>query len=257
MNSLINTIQHTDLLTLSGILDDQSVDMILCDLPYGTTACAWDTVIPFEPMWEQFKRVIKPRGAIVLTASQPFTSALVMSNVKWFRCEWIVVKPNGTGFLNASRQPMKNHESVIVFANGAHDYYPQKSKGKKYRKIRGAEREFVRDPNVGGYTTNNNGDRFPKSVIHYSWETGLHPTQKPVPLFQYLIRTYTLPGELVFDPCVGSGTTAVAAHLTGRRYICGDTSEEYVNIARERVASCDPLKAKKVDDNTTQLSLFE
>src|SRR5688572_1390419 len=134
----VDRIYHTDLLALCAAMPDQSVDMILCDLPYGTTACAWDTVIPFDPMWAGFKRIIKPRGAIVLTASQPFTSALVMSNIRWFRCEWIWRKSQGTGYLNANRQPMKNHESAIVFAAGAHNYYPQMRKGAAYRATRGA-----------------------------------------------------------------------------------------------------------------------
>lgn len=193
-------------------------------------------MIPFEPMWAAFKRIIKPRGAIVLTASQPFTSALVMSNPKWFRCEWIWRKPQGTGYLNANRQPMKNHENILVFAKGEHNYHPEKLKGEPYRATRGAVGGFVRDKTVGGYLTVSNGERFPLSVLDYASNTGFHPTQKPVALFRYLIRTYTRAGELVFDPVVGSGTTALAARAEERRFIVGDSSAEYVEIARQRLA---------------------
>lgn len=232
----LNTIQHTDLLTLCGALPSQSIDMILCDLPYGTTACAWDSIIPLEPMWEQFKRVIKPRGAIVLTASQPFTSKLVMSNPEMFRCEWIWEKPKGSGYLNANRLPLKAHEACLVFAFGLHDYYPQMKSGKPYRATRGAAGGYVQDKTVAGYLTVNNGDRYPTTVIDFDIETGLHPTQKPVALFEYLIRTYTQAGELILDPCIGSGTTAIAARQTGRQFIGGDLTLEYVEIARKRLA---------------------
>ena len=232
----LDTIRQADIFDLCDPLADASVDMILCDLPYGTTACAWDTIIPFEPLWAAFKRVIKPGGAIVLTASQPFTSALVMSNPRWFRHEWIWEKNTGTSYLNANRGPMKNHESVLVFAEGTTHYYPIKGKGDTYRATRGTVGGFIRDKTVGGYVTVNNGERFPKSVIKFDSSTGLHPTQKPVALFEYLIRTYTQPGELVLDPCVGSGTTALAARNTGRHFICGDSSAEYVAIANARLA---------------------
>jgi site-specific DNA-methyltransferase (adenine-specific) len=253
----LDTITNTDLFTLCDGLPDASIDMILCDLPYGTTACSWDTVIPFAPMWERFKRVIKPRGAIVLTASQPFTSALVMSNVAWFRCEWIWRKPQGTGYLNANRQPMKNHESAVCFAEGEHNYYPQMRKGEPYVATSGNVGGFVRDKSVGGYVTINLGERFPLTVLDYNAESGLHPTQKPVALFRYLIRTYTQPGEVVLDPCVGSGTTALAAQVEGRHFICGDTDADYCEIARARLQGrVEEYKARKEGKPYT-LPLFE
>jgi site-specific DNA-methyltransferase (adenine-specific) len=222
-----------------------------------TTACAWDTVIPFAPMWAAFKRVIKPRGAIVLTASQPFTSALVMSNVDWFRCEWIIRKPAGTGYLNANRQPMKNHESAIVFAKGEHNFYPQMRIGKPYSATSGAVGGFVRDKTVGGYLTINNGDRYPLSVIETTWATcGLHPTEKPEDVFRYLIRTYTQEGDIVLDPCVGSGTTAVAARACKRHYICGDSSAEYVAIAQDRLRMPFEPRMVKASDDVSDLPLF-
>lgn len=232
----LNQVYQMDCFDLMAQCDDQSVDMILADFPYGTTACAWDSIIPFEPLWAAFKRVIKPRGAIVLTASQPFTSALIMSNPAWFRHEWIWEKPAGTGYLNANRGPMKNHESVLVFGSGQVPYYPQKETGEPYRATSGAVGGFVRDKSVGGYLTENTGERFPKTVLKYDGEMGLHPTQKPLPLWVYLLRTYTRPGELVLDPTCGSGTTAIAARNEGRHFICGDSDPGYVQIARDRLA---------------------
>ena len=232
----VNSVQQVDALDLLRGLPAGSVDAIITDLPYGTTACSWDQIIPFEPMWAGVKRVLKPRGVFVTTASQPFTSKLVMSNPKWFRCEWIWRKPAGTGYLNANRQPMKNHESVIVFAKGEHYYNPQKQKGIPYRATSGAVGGFVGDKTVGGYLTVSDGDRFPLSVISFDTDTGYHPTQKPVALYEYLIRTYTQPNDLVVDFCCGSGTTAVAAQQESRRFIAGDQSAEYVAIARKRLA---------------------
>jgi len=230
-----NTIHHLDLMTLCNALPSQSVDLILCDLPYGVTACAWDTVIPFVPMWAEFKRVIKPRGAIVLTASQPFTSALVMSNPKWFRYEWIWEKEQGSNFLDAWRRPYKTHENILTFSSQSTNYSPQFEKGGSYTnwKHRGTE-VYGKFNNIQKLKTHG---RLPKSIIRFNRDHGLHPTQKPVALFEYLIRTYTQPGELVFDPCVGSGTTAIAARQTGRRFICGDSSREYVEVARKRLAA--------------------
>lgn len=234
-----NYVHHADLFRLCAMLPAASVDMILCDLPYGTLtgSLAWDNIIPFDLMWMHFKRVIKPRAAIVLTASQPFTSALVMSNPRWFRCEWIIRKPAGTGYLNANRQPMKNHEVALVFAEGEHNYYPQMRKGKAYRATSGAVGGFVRDKTVGGYVTVNEGKRYPLTVIDTDWQTErLHPTEKPTDVFEYFIRTYSKPGDLILDPCVGSGTTAIAARNTQRRFICGDKEWDYVQIARRRLA---------------------
>lgn len=224
-----------DCLEVMRTLDAGSLDAIITDLPYGTTACAWDEVIPFVPMWEQVKRILKPRGVFVTTASQPFTSRLVMSNLEWFRYEWVAQKPQGTGYLNANRQPMKNHESVIVFAEGAHTYNPQMRFGRAYRATRGAVGGFVRDKTVGGYETVNDGSRYPLSVVDFVWETGLHPTQKPVALYAYLIRTYTNPGDTVLDLCMGSGTTGVAAVKEGRNFVGCDNDGGYFAIAQRRI----------------------
>lgn len=232
---LMNRVTCIPALDLLALLPDASVDAVITDLPYGTTACAWDEVIPFAPMWAGVRRVLKPRGVFVTTASQPFTSALVMSNPSWFRCEWIWRKPQGTGYLNANRQPMKNHESVIVFSEGEHDYHPQMRKGKPYRATSGAVGDFVRDKTVGGYLTLNDGSRYPLSVVDFDSETGLHGTQKPVPLYRYLVRTYTQPGDLVLDFCCGSATTGIACREEGRRFVLGEKDTEIAATAQARL----------------------
>jgi len=227
---------HGDCLDILPTLEAGSVDAIIADLPYGTTACKWDTVIPFAPLWEQYKRLIKPRGDVVLFGSQPFTSALVMSNVGWFRYEWIWEKPQGTGYLNANRNPMKAHENVVVFYERLGTYNPQKTKGKPYRATRGAAGGVVRDKTVGGYVTINNGERYPKTELRFNDEKGHHPTQKPVALLEYLIRTYTDEGETVLDNTMGSGTTGVACVQTGRNFIGIELDAGYFEIAQRRIA---------------------
>lgn len=222
-----------------------------------TTACSWDTIIPFDSMWEAFKRVIKPKGAIVLTASQPFTSALVMSNPSWFRCEWVIRKPKGTGYLNAKRQPMKNHEVAIVFSKGEHHYYPQMRKGIPYMATSGAAGGFIRDKSVAGHTTVNDGDRYPLSVIESAWNTTKsHPTEKPIDVFEYFICSYTQPGDLVLDPTCGSGTTAVAARNTKRQFIAGDTSLDYVLVARDRLRLPFEARQTQVINDLSGLPMF-
>jgi len=203
----MNQIIHGDCLEEMKTISDKSIDMILCDLPYGTTACKWDTIIPFELLWEQYKRIIKDNGAIVLTASQPFTSALVMSNIKMFKYAWVWHKTRFSNQMLAKYQPLKTHEDVLVFSNKTHNYYPQGLV--KFGKITKQGKKVT--DNIGG------GERkteyfqewtnYPKTIQVFSNETGLHPTQKPVALFEYLIRTYTNEGDLVLDNCSGSGTT--------------------------------------------------
>lgn len=232
----VDSVWCMDAIDWCNMLPPQSVDMILCDPPYGTTACTWDAVIPFEPMWRAFKRVIKPKGAIVMTASQPFTTRLALSNWGWFRYEWIWVKSQGTGYLNANRNPMKAHENVLVFYEALGIYSPQMERGNAYRATSGAVGGFVRDKSVGGYLTINDGLRYPKSTLFFNGEMGLHPTQKPVSLFSYLVKTYTRPGDLVCDPTCGSGTTAVAARNTGRRYVVNDNDPHWYGVTCKRLA---------------------
>ena len=321
-----NKIYQGDCLELMKQIEDKSVDMILCDLPYGTTACKWDTIIPFEPLWEQYKRIIKDNGTIVLTASQPFTSALVMSNVKMFKYEWVWIKNKVTKFLSVKTQPLQKTESILVFYNdtsvGINDvnkfielrnYFASilKDNGltkkriikdigqsadhcfrfnssqwmlpteETYGKIKSkynlqlrsyaeleAELEAEFKKNSIGIRYNpqgikkfetkkiNNGKKkkegdvynfecdkyeqeftnYPTNVLEFNTDIGLHPTQKPVALFEYLIKTYTNEGDLVLDNCIGSGTTAIACVNTKRNFIGIELSAEYCEIANKRLA---------------------
>ena len=240
----LNKIYNEDCLEGMKRIPDGSVDMILCDLPYGTTACKWDTIIPFEPLWEQYERVIKDNGAIVLTASQPFTSALVMSNPDIFRYEWIWEKEQGVNFLLAKKQPMKVHENILVFSRKQTTYKPQMTYGKPYVSGKGDSGEVT--GRVVKKQTKNNGTRYPRSVQRINRETGIHPTQKPVALFEYLIKTYTNEGETVLDNCMGSGTTAIACLNTNRNFIGFELDKGYFDIANERINKC---KRDMVKDN--------
>ena len=228
------------------MLPDKSIDMILCDLPYGTTACKWDTVIPFEPLWKQYKRLIKDNGAIVLTASQPFTSALVMSNPTMFKYEWIWEKDRPTGAALAKYRPMKYHENILVFSRGAHIYNPQVTTRHNPVHIPGLNSkppETTPYSSVGkGGTTTRNPRTIQKINVPNHGEMGLHPTQKPVALFEYLIRTYTNDGDTVVDNCAGSGTTGVACLNTGRKFILIEKDAEYCEMAKRRIFSVQSSK---------------
>jgi len=222
-------------------LPDASVDAILTDLPYGTTACKWDTIIPFAPMWAAVKRVLKPRGVFVTTASQPFTSALVMSNTAWFKYCWVWDKVNkNTNYGNANHMPLRRHEDIAVFSANGHAYNPQMADGKPYAaNSMGARPGVYANGGLHPHKTVNLGTRFPVSVLTIKadnkLELGLHPTQKPVALYAYLVRTYTNEGDTVLDFCMGSGTTAVACAQTGRRFIGGDNNKAYFDIACKRI----------------------
>jgi site-specific DNA-methyltransferase (adenine-specific) len=226
-------------------IPSKSIDMILCDLPwlYGTTACKWDTIIPFEPLWAQYKRLIKDNGAIVLTASQPFTSALVMSNVKMFKYELIWEKTKSTGFLDCAYRPMRSHENICVFYNAKPTYCPQKSKGEPWVRGRVKRPKSCWGEQAEHYAENTTGEREPKSVVLVANPNNgsLHPTQKPVALFEYLIRTYTNEGDTVLDNCSGSGTTAIACINTNRKYICIEKDEKYFEIGKNRIVNHQPL----------------
>jgi site-specific DNA-methyltransferase (adenine-specific) len=237
----INQIIQGDCLVEMQKIEDKSIDMILCDLPYGTTACKWDTIIPFKPLWEQYKRIIKDNGVIVLTASQPFTSALVMSNIKMFKYCWIYEKSQGCNFAQCNHMPMATHEDICVFgsfglsknAKTQPVYNPQGlkdchivKKDKIYTEHRPSlqERDYIRKKS-----------NYPRQIIKFNKETGLHPTQKPVALFEYLIKTYTNEGDLVLDNCIGSGTTAIACINLKRNFIGIEKEQKYVDIANKRI----------------------
>lgn len=221
-------------------LADKSVDMILCDLPYGTTACKWDTIIPFEPLWEEYHRVIKDNGAIVLTASQPFTSALIMSNIKNFKYCWVWDKVAVANPMLAKIMPLKIHEDVCVFYKKKPLYNPIMTEGKSWsRGGRNGKLSFAgKDIEVTKAKSDTTSMRYPKSIITFSNANrtkNVHPTQKPVPLFEYLILTYSNEGDVILDNCIGSGTTAIAAINTGRQFIGIERETEYCEIARQRI----------------------
>lgn len=205
-------------------LPDQCVDLILADLPYGTTACKWDHVIPFELMWKEFHRIAKPNAAIVLTASQPFTSALVMSNIKRFSHCWYWKKSRPVNFLNAKKQPMRNIEEVLVFGKRV-SYFPQGLVHSPKTNKRSSSTETNRKH---GLSNRSDFTNYPNQVLEaINGERGLHPTQKPVALFEYLIKTYSKEGDFIFDPTAGSLTTGVAAENTNRHWLCVEQDEIY------------------------------
>ena len=237
------TLYNADCLDVLPTLEAGSVDAVITDPPYGTTACKWDTPIPFEPMWAGIKHVIKRNAAVVLFGSQPFTSALVMSNPKWFRYELIWEKSKPVGFLDAFEKPLRAHENVCVFYQAQPTYNPQKWEIDPLfidrRKARNRARKDAHvyhsiNPSV---RQEDDGTRFPLSLIpvRSEWAKGMHPSQKPVALLEYLIRTYTNEGETVLDFTMGSGTTGVACLNTGRRFIGVELDEGYFDIAARRL----------------------
>jgi len=212
-------------------IESGSVDMILTDPPYGTTACKWDSIIPLEPMWEQLKRVIKPNGAIVMTASQPFTTTLISSNMKMFKYCWVWKKSKPTGHLNAKKQPLKTYEDVVLFYSNQCTYNPQGIKPTD---------KLVSRTNRGNYgecskTTRQTVTNYPRNIVEFPSIDGVHPTQKPVALMEYLIKTYTNEGETVLDFTMGSGTTGVACKNLNRNFIGIELDETYFNIAVNRI----------------------
>lgn len=253
----LNRIYQQDCLDGMKFIPDKSIDMILCDLPYGTTSCSWDVLIPFDPLWEQYERIIKDDGAIVLTATQPFASQLINSNIKWFRHEWIWRKNKGANFMNLKNAPNKIHENILVFGKNKVKYNPlmwqiDESKRTKRKTLRTDE---IRGNNIykptGKIRKIDTGERYPLSVLefdvpytpkntannidHKNQDVRVHPTQKPFKLFEYLINTYTSEGEIVLDNCMGSGTTAVACVKTNRKFIGFETEPQYIEISNLRI----------------------
>lgn len=238
-----------DCLELMKDIPDKSIDMVLCDLPYGMTDCKWDICIPFEPLWKQYKRIIKGNSAIVLFGSEPFSSHLRMSNIKWFKYDWIWYKNTCTGFPHAKNMPLKNHEIISVFSGGSMGhatllgerrmpYNPQGIK-RVMKKAHSGSRHFnsvfgARPSHKANYIQTHTA--YPKSVLEFANnEKDVHPTQKPVPLLEYLIKTYTNEGEIVLDNCMGSGGTGVACINTGRKFIGIELDEKYFEIAKQRI----------------------
>lgn len=243
---MVNAIIHDDCLRAMASLESDSIDACITDPPYGTTSCKWDAVIPFAPMWEQLRRVVKPTGVIALFASQPFTSALVMSNPSMYRHEWIWIKNRGSNFANTVREPMKEHESILVFSRGGWTYNKQMQE----RTGGGLARskytvEFNAQPREG--TRQFEGrehhaiaqERVPSSWQKFNVEVGLHPTQKPVELIRYLVRTYTNEGETVLDFAAGSGTTGVACRMENRNYVIIEKDAQHIETISRRL--CFPV----------------
>jgi len=244
----INAIIKGDCLKIMPKIQNKTIDMILCDLPYGTTACKWDTIIPFEPLWKEYKRIIKDNGAIVLTASQPFTTDLINSARKIFRYELIWDKVSGKEFYQAKRRPLKAHENILIFSKEQTIYNPQMYDTEK-KNIRDRIKNHTKETkntiygNLKKYTSiKDERKRYPSSVFVHSYQENelhyskrLHSTQKPVSLFEYLIKTYTNKGDLVLDNCAGSGTTGVAAKNLGRNFILIEKEEKYCEIAEKRI----------------------
>ena len=230
-----------DCLELMKDIPNGSIDMILCDLPYGTTACKWDTVIPFEQLWEQYERVIKDNGAIVLTASQPFTSALVMSNPKIYKYDLYWKKSKPVGFANAKKMPLKDVETISIFYKSVPTYNPQGIE--KCNRVISNSTKKIKQNNItaingGAFKTDTFIQEFtnyPRQIIEVGVEQGLHPTQKPTKLFEYLIKTYTNEGDVVLDNTAGSGTTAIACLNTNRQFIVMEKEQKYYDIILKRV----------------------
>lgn len=249
----INTIYNEDCLIGMQRINDKSIDMILCDLPYGTTACAWDSIIPLNELWEQYKRVIKPTGAIVLFGSQPFTSLLVASNLEWFKYSWVWHKNRATGHVHAKNKPMKIHEDICVFSSGTTVHASQSKKRMTYNpqglipldipilRVRNdSGDDTVLSARKSHHPTEQTDTGYPNSLLHFPIEMNekrVHPTQKPLALCEYLIKTYSNNDEIVLDNCMGSGTTALASINTGRNYIGFEKDFEIYNIAMDRVES--------------------
>lgn len=233
-----------DCLDVMPRLPGASIDLVLCDLPYGVTDCSWDKRLPLDRLFAEYKRLLAPRGAIVLTATQPFTTDLVNACRSWFRYDLVWDKTAPVGFLNANRMPLRRHESVLVFYPRLPVYHPQFSAGRPYRSRAGGEKAAGVYRKTRALSSENPGRRYPTSILEFSRETNgngvrrlFHPTQKPVALFEFLIRTYTDPGAVVLDNCIGSGTTALACVATGRLFIGIEKDPVYAALAGERVAA--------------------
>lgn len=237
-NKISIDIRQGDCLELMKTIPNKSIDMILCDLPFGTTRNSWDKIIPFEPLWEQYKRIIKDNGAIVLFSQQPFTADLINSNRKMFRYEWIWNKVHALGFLNANKMPLRVHENICVFYKSLPIYNAQKTYGHKNYKRNKNARSNSYGKFIERETNCLDGSRFPLDIIQFSNSNNankIHPTQKPTDLLEYLIKTYTNKNEIVLDNCMGSGSTGVACINTNRNFIGYELNEEYFYIAKNRI----------------------
>jgi site-specific DNA-methyltransferase (adenine-specific) len=244
-------LRYGDTIEQMELIPDKSIDTIICDLPYGTTACKWDTIIPFDKLWEQYERIIKDNGAIVLTASQPFTSALVMSNPKLFKYEWIWEKNVASNFMQYKFMVAKKHENVLIFAKGKTKYNPL-MEDKSELSIQRMKYKFKDRKQSEHYKTDISEDRsnrqekmYPTSVKKFNREVGLHPTQKPISMMEYFVLTYTDENDTILDNTFGSCTTGIACINTNRNFIGIENNMDYFNISLKRVEE----KRKEKDFN--------
>lgn len=229
-----------DCLELMKGISDKSIDMILCDLPYGTTTCKWDKTIPFEPLWEQYNRIIKDNGCIALFGNEPFSSYLRLSNIKLYKYDWIWEKSKATQFVNCKKRPLNAHENICIFYRKQPLYNPQMTIGKPYNARRNISQQ--KEWEFGIKRNDNYGTRYPRNVIKFKSgdrDKRFHPTQKPVELLEYLIKTYTNKGDTVLDNCMGSGSTGVACINTNRNFIGIELDEDYFNIAKDRIENAE------------------
>jgi DNA modification methylase len=229
---------NDDCLKVLPTIPNKSIDLILTDPPYGTTACKWDSVIPFEPMWNQLKRIIKDNGCIALFGGEPFSSYLRTSNIEWFKYDWYWNKKQGTGFLNSKKYPLKNIETISVFCKKPHKYNPQMRVGKPYTIKKGGGTSIYNKDSKLNIVTENNGVRYPLTLIEFNRDKNkVHPTQKPVALLEYLIKTYTNEKDVVLDFTMGSGSTGIAAKNLNREFIGIELDKNYFDIAKNRIES--------------------
>ena len=251
-----------DCLEIMDTIDDKSIDFICCDLPYGTTSIEWDSVLDFNKMWEQYGRIIKPKGVMCLFGSQPFSAQLICSKIKWFRYElvWNKNKCGSPGL--AKHRPMKTHENILIFSKkSGGTYNPQMEKGEPFKRKSKNPEGYVSKSNDHKYGLKpvtefeNKGTRYPKSIVNisrdFSAQQQVHPTQKPVPLLEWLIKTYSNEGDTVLDNCMGSGSTGVAAVKLNRKFIGMDNNSKYYNIAEERILNINPLEKHFVNCHNT------
>ncbi len=236
-----STLVNADCFDVFPFIEDKSIDAIICDLPYGTTACKWDSIIPFEPLWEQYERIIKDNGVIVLFGSEPFSSALRMSNIKHYKYDWVWDKVNRyTGYSNCKNAPLRRYETISVFAKQKTTYNPQMTVGKPYKKTGDYSSKIYGTGKIKK-TGENSGTRYPYNILQFKGDDKkngfLHPTQKPVPLLEYLVKTYTNEGDTVLDNTMGSGTTGVACKQLNRSFIGIEKEKQYYDVAVRRLSS--------------------
>jgi site-specific DNA-methyltransferase (adenine-specific) len=231
-----STIYNADCFDIFHLIPDKSVQLILADLPYGTTACKWDSIVDLDLLWKQYKRIIKDNGAIVLTASQPFTTKLISSNYEMFKYDWVWNKRKATGHQLVKKQPLRLKEDVLVFYKQQPIYNPQMTEGKPYKSRPGKINKEGVYGQVGKHRNDNNGIRYPKNIIEFSFvHKPVHPTEKPIELMEYLVKTYTNEGDMVLDNTMGSGTTGVGCVNTGRKFIGIEKEKNYFDIAVKRI----------------------